>query len=281
MIHSEKSADALAALEAGIAAVTSDTTFKAWTNFLSMAARYGHNYSMNNRIWLWVQLSTASKVMSYKAWQQCGRQVRKGEKALSVFAPMFSRKDASDPDAERKLVGFKAVNVFDVSQTDGPELIPPTPSVLTGDDAGLYLRLLDVAAGMGFDVTEGDADGAHGYCIPAEKKIRIQAGQAPAMMAKTLAHEIGHGILHADEAGRAMDKADKELEAESVAFLVMHHFGFGQDAASYSFEYVAGWVGDDATATLRRQANRIGKAASQIIEAADGKVETVEEVEAA
>lgn len=57
-----------------------------------------------------------------------------------------------------------------------------------------------------------------------------------------------------------------EFEAESVAFIVLDHFGL--DSADYSFAYVASWQQDkDALAQLQQVGQRIQGAAKHIIDA--------------
>ena len=56
-----------------------------------------------------------------------------------------------------------------------------------------------------------------------------------------------------------------ELEAESVAFIVLDHFGL--DSGDYSFGYVASWQTDqDAIAQLQQLGQRIQGAAKHIID---------------
>ncbi len=84
--------------------------------------------------------------------------------------------------------------------------------------------------------------------------------------AKTLAHEIGHSLLHSrSQYDNHIPRSKAELEAESVAFIVLHHFGI--DSSDYSFPYVAGWQqGEDVLENLRQSGMRIQKAANQVIE---------------
>ncbi len=84
--------------------------------------------------------------------------------------------------------------------------------------------------------------------------------------AKTLAHEVAHSILHSrSQYNDHIPRSQAELEAESVAFIVLHHFGI--DSSDYSFPYVAGWQqGEDAPSNLRQSGMLIQKAANQIID---------------
>ncbi len=96
---------------------------------------------------------------------------------------------------------------------------------------------------------ESDADTASGVCdkySPAQHGIVIRAGLAPDQDCKTLAHEVTHSILHRDAEVSAAHRGDCELEAESAAFVILHHHGI--DAGQYSLGYVAGWAGGDEEA---------------------------------
>jgi hypothetical protein len=59
--------------------------------------------------------------------------------------------------------------------------------------------------------------------------------------------------------------AAKELEAESVAFVVCHAIGIASD--NWSFGYVAGWAsgGDEAIAAIKTVGGRIQRTADQIL----------------
>ena len=81
----------------------------------------------------------------------------------------------------------------------------------------------------------------------------------PAQRVKTLAHELGHVMLHepqdaTDAATVAACRGQREVEAESVAFLVTSAHGI--DSAQYSFPYVAGWAPRTTTTSRRRCAHR-------------------------
>ena len=56
----------------------------------------------------------------------------------------------------------------------------------------------------------------------------------------------------------------REIEAESVAYIVAGAFGF--DTSTYSIDYLTSWAGAD-TQIIRDTASRVLTAAHQIIEA--------------
>ena len=123
-----------------------------WKEYLKTLYRF-HQYSFNNCILIKMQYPEASRVAGDKTWQNMGRQVRKGEKAISILAPCPHKKtievEKEDGTIELKAVSFttyRAVNVFDIKQTDGKEL-PTVCNSLTGDVDG-YERLRKVLAGV-------------------------------------------------------------------------------------------------------------------------------------
>jgi DNA primase len=133
--------DAIASIETG-------EQWQAWLDF----ARRLHRYSFNNLVLIWTQRPNATSVASYRTWQALNRQVRRGEKAIRVMAPVTRRTPVVDetgrpvlqpdghPERRQQITGFRPVPVFDIAQTDGPPLPEaPQPALLTGQaPAGLW-----------------------------------------------------------------------------------------------------------------------------------------------
>lgn len=88
---------------------------------------------------------------------------------------------------------------------------------------------------------------AHGFYQPDADIIRIQKGMKQEQTIKTVIHEIAHSNLHNLEARKKHEytKEEKELQAESVAYVVSNHLGI--DTSSYSFGYLANWSSDKNT----------------------------------
>ena len=97
----------------------------------------------SNTLAIFLQCPEATQVAGYRAWQEMGRQVRKGEHGITILAPIKRRVTAEGESGEsateaeavtvRQISGFTTTTVFDISQTDG-EPIPerPRPKLLTG-----------------------------------------------------------------------------------------------------------------------------------------------------
>ena len=65
-------------------------------------------------------------------------------------------------------------------------------------------------------------------------------------------------------------RREKEVEAESVAYVVCQHFGI--DTSDYSFGYVAGWSKGKELRELHAALNTIRKTAAEIIDAVEPPV---------
>lgn len=215
-------------------------TSEEWARHLDTVARF-HGYSPRNRLLIALQNSGATYVAGYRKWQTMGRQVQKGQKAIWILAPMTG-KDKDDPDRVI-LFGFKAVPVFDISQTEGDPLPIVRPEKLTGPGIpGAIDRVTAVIRSRGYSVEfDRDLGSANGVTIPAQKAVRIAGGMSPGQVLKTLIHELAHVDLHADDIG-TLDRPAAECEAESVAYVVGQAIGL--ETETYSLAYVAGWYGD-------------------------------------
>lgn len=78
------------------------------------------------------QKLSASNVAGVRTWNSLGRFVRRGEKGILILAPMVGKKgktveeitgeNGEEKNPQAQLYGFRAVYVFDVSQTEGKDL---------------------------------------------------------------------------------------------------------------------------------------------------------------
>lgn len=261
-----KKDEVLANLADGIAKLTDSEAWRAWLN----VQRRFHNYSFGNTLLILWQRPNTTRVAGFHAWLRLGRHVRKGEKGIAILAPVPTRFRVEDENGEEKtIVGaakhFRLAHVFDIAQTEGAELPDAPVSKLQGDDPdGLYDQLVEVAHSLGFTVEEDFLEhGINGLCDHESHAIKVEARNEPRQQVKTLAHELGHAILHGEQ---SLDPREaKELEAESVAYCVCAELGL--DSSDYSFGYVATWSGgsQEARRGITASAQRIQKAAQQIL----------------
>lgn len=254
-------------LEEGTEAILTSEGFSA---YLRMMARF-HAYSFNNVILIHTQKPDATAVSSYDRWQEFGRQVKKGEKGIKIFFPMFAIVERENPDTGemervRKVRSFGIGNVFDVSQTEVDPL-PKTPSIVedvgvTDASQAVNLRLSRFLIDEGVRMESLPIAGeARGFWDPVHNRIVIRSDDtSPFSITRTgtLVHEAAHR-----EAGHRghVDRRDAEAVAEGSAYVVLQHFGI--DTGQKSFPYIAGWARDKDV--LRRNLNEIQTIATQII----------------
>jgi antirestriction protein ArdC len=274
MANSDRKDEIISKLTAGIEQLASS---QRWQDWLAVQSRF-HHYSFRNTLLIQLQCPEATRVAGFRAWQQLDRQVRKGEKAIWILAPVTRKRDDDDIDDDnntRVLVAFKPACVFDISQTDG-EPLPEVCSRLDGTAPdGVYHNLIAVAHGIGYSVEQDNLPGAtNGDCNFSARRIRVEASNAPAQQVKTLVHELAHAMLHEN----TQDRPLAELEAESVAFVVCAALGVETD--DYSFGYVTGWAGDgdEAIASIKESASRIQTSADRIL--ATLEISTAEDIAA-
>lgn len=253
------------------------TSSAEWMKFLAFAQAF-HAYSLNNVILILSQCNIASHVAGFRKWQDLGRQVRKGEKAIKIFG--YSTKKVTETNAatgeeeEKKVVRFPILSVFDISQTDvveGAEDYSSPAHRLTGsDDLGIVAKVTEFLTAHGWTVAHEVIPGeANGYTTTdGTRRVVIDANLSPAQAAKTAIHEAAHVILHADEDHKeyVAHRGVKETEAESVAYVMAGMLGL--DTSAYSVGYVAGWARADME-TIKATAANVLRAVHELAAALD------------
>lgn len=263
-VATQKRADAMQLLERGVSELLDSEN---WVKYLKFQRGFC-DYSATNALLIYMQFPTATRVAGFNTWLKKGRSVRKGEKGITILAPMpYTKVKTDDEGNEEQFSGisFKCVSVFDITQTDG-DPIPTVTQPLLGDDNGLFDRMASFATRLNIPVSLESLE-CNGYCRFLNNKpikIAIDSNLSRLHQAKTLVHELSHALLHG-ELDYSKHRPECELEAESTAFVVLDYFGI--DSSAYSFGYLASWQGDKAKIQLKKSCDAIHKAASQIIEA--------------
>ena len=272
-----------------------------WQRYLAFQARL-HTYSPNNVMLIIAQHALAYRegqvgvpeptyVAGFNTWRALGRSVDKGQHGYAVLAPCrYERQIAVDSDGnarrlcrrrsrllegetiERRnvLAGFRIEYVFDVSQTSGAEIPEPVrPKLLEGQaPQGLGSSVLAVIEDAGYRVdtvaSAAAIGGANGQTDWGQKIVLVRSDMDEAAMVKTLIHEAAHVLLHTNPPGMYLPRPLKEVEAESVAYVVASAHGMA--TGDYSFPYVASWAGEAGAKAVQATQLHVAKAARQIIE---------------
>ena len=283
-------------LEAEVARLVSGED---WRRFLDFQSRF-HCYSAGNAQLIAAAHAQAfaegrvaapqpSFVAGYWTWRAVGRQVEKGQRGYPVLAPVRQMvREAVDPAGGRRtltraeqprpaetvvsrqvLKGWTVEHVWDVSQTSGaavPE--PPGPRLLEGEaPEGLRQAVVGLVESKGFAVgavpDAGALGGANGRTDWVARTVVVRSDMDDAAQVKTLIHEAAHVLLHAEAPGWYLSRPTKEVEAESVAYVVCA--AHGMPTGGYSFPYIAAWAGDDGPRAVAAAQARVAEAARALI----------------
>jgi antirestriction protein ArdC len=248
-------------MEQAVAAILTNADVRDYLKKIALFRRY----SFGNTLFIVMQKPSATRVAGLTTWNRLGRYVKKGEKGIMIFAPMFGKQKRQEPSDEEqdhveegntaagtdgtRLIGFKAVYVYDIEQTDGAEL---TCDALKGStdftvSAGLDVRSLFEwifhisPVPVKFREISGSV---RGYYDALADEIVLAESLTDLEKPKTLIHEIAHKLaLSEKEHDMSFDDRPRaEVIAEGAAFVVCSHLGI--DTGACSFSYVASWGKD-------------------------------------
>ncbi|HEY8227265.1 MAG TPA: ArdC-like ssDNA-binding domain-containing protein [Pyrinomonadaceae bacterium] len=237
---------------------------KAYSNF--------HSYSLGNQLLALVQCQMRGlqpgPINTFSKWQELGRHVKRGERALLLCMPITCKRRAETTDEETNGEGtftgfvYKA-RWFALTQTEGEDL---QPQVIPEWDAKRALAALAIDQ-IPFDSTDGNCQGF-------ARKRQIAINPVAQLPHKTLFHELAHVVIgHTTEADFAdAEKTPRnlrEVEAEAVALLCCESLEL--EGSDYCRGYLQNWlyqgVGFDASAIPEKSAQKIFRAADQILRA--------------
>lgn len=236
-------------IKSGIGEYLDSDTFKNYLDF----ARQFRQYSYRNKILIKGQNPKASLVAGYRSWQEKGRQVQRGQKALKIFVPNLAAKKDKDGNYSRdkegniikEVKGFYLASVYDVSQTEGEPIPKPIyeleENINSPRKFDWYIKAITELSPVPIQFSEIEGT-AKGFFVPAEKQISIRPGMSQSQTIKTMLHEVTHSILHDNDVPvfGSSEYARQEIEAESVAYMVANSLGI--ETQDYSFGYLASWT---------------------------------------
>tara|TARA_X000000368_G_scaffold217050_1_gene171326 strand:+ start:467 stop:1420 length:954 start_codon:yes stop_codon:yes gene_type:complete len=274
-----------------------DDAMEDWSAYLKCLSKVT-KYSWNNNCLLWMQQKQRDReftgmVRTFIGWQKdFNRTVKKGSKSYAIYQPLMV--PVTDDNGNvivnikgkpvKKPIGFGIARVFDYRDTEGEPLAdkPDTSHVMEElDDIGnpkLYEALKQVAKNRNVEVNEATKSilgSAHGWCEfynddGTASEIKVLKDLNNTTKATVLMHELGHAIMHDRNAYEDHKPTSiKELEAESVSFLVANHYGISTE--NKAFDYIIGHNKSDPKLreTMKESGNTIFKAYKEIIEVTD------------
>ncbi len=231
---------------------------EALKSYLGTMAKF-HHYSFGNIMLIGSQMPQASRVAGFNAWKKLNRFVKRGEKGIMILAPLvYNRSPKDGAEDEKTIAGFRAVHVFDVTQTEGEPL--PELSEVQGDPAEKLDSLKALISKHAIELEYTD-EIAPAEGMSKNGKILILPDLSPAHEFSVLTHELAHELLHQKHRERETTRTMRETEAEAVAFVVTSAIGLNTNTAAA--DYIQLWKGDKDT--LCESLHHIQQAATEIL----------------
>jgi antirestriction protein ArdC len=259
----DKINESITALCAETDAAKQNETYRAWLRTLS---RF-YSYSFTNWLLIYTQRPDATRVAGFQTWKSLGRFVKRGERGIRILAPIIRKVEEEKNGATEQVsrpVGFRSIAVFALEQTDGERLAELDSNATEGGEE-LLPRLEAATASLGvqlvYKAIPGAAEGlSKGGLIEIEETLATPA------RCGVIAHELAHELQHRQNR-KETTRQQRELEAESVSYAVLAHYGIRTESRFYLASY-------DVTAEmLTASLQTISQTAKRIISAIDGEVE--------
>lgn len=234
-----------------------------------------HNYSAQNCLLILAQQPDATFVAGFDSWKRnFNRYVKKDSKSIMIKSPCKYTQKNAETGEEQERLGFKASYVFDISctaQIHGKPVVQIGVENLAGSVQNYSDLLLCLTSCAGIPIEYQKLKGKANGCYTENDgapKIIIDSSLSEIQTVKTLIHEIAHSRLHSSKhTGKEEKKKtrdQRELEAESVAFIVCSYFNL--DTSDYSFPYILSWSAEKFREILKDSMSDIQKVSSYIIE---------------
>jgi hypothetical protein len=250
-------------------------TSEGWQRWVRVRSSNGlARYSFGNQLLIALQCPEATYVAGFRAFLKLNRCVRRGERSIRILAPMSVRsrhveQSAAAPANDREestRILFRAVAVFDVSQTEALPAAEPVPLEPPGEPiAGsshthLLAPLERLAHELGYGVARRTLDGpVEGWCDSTNRQIVVSDELAPNAHVRVLVHELAHALgIGYREHGRRR----AEVIVDTVTYVVCGSVGL--DISGSSVPYVAGWGEDGDLDAIRACAETIDQIARRI-----------------
>ena len=245
-----------------------------WAACLALAARLpGEDFA--NILLIHAQRPGATLVRDYQQWTAAGRQVRKGQSGIAIFAiprrPQPQRQDQDQDEPEPVWREADRVTyVWDPSQITGPPVGDAAVRPRHDPPVGVWDALCWLARREGYAVELEHGPPPDGTVFWAVRRIRIPPGLSGEQAVWALAHQLGHLLLHHDPGyppGTTTSGCAgvRKAEANSVAWITCARHGI---TPAGRLPYPASWAGTDPrarpAAAILAAGHRITTAATRI-----------------
>lgn len=247
------------------------------------------NYSAGNQLLAMFQCCArdipVGPIHTFKGWQEIGRSVKRGEKALTLCMPIQvkpkrspTQTKANRPAHVTQKLAHQNANPPGSTEQDDPSITvftyKPRWFVLAQTEGSDYVptelpQWSEVQASATLAIERIPFDHPNGNVQGLARNRTVSVSPIALLPHKTLFHELGHVVLRHTVSSTLIDDHDctprniREVEAECVALICCESLGL--QGVEFCRGYIQHWLGKESIPD--RSAQRIFKSADTILKA--------------
>lgn len=196
-----------------------DESMKGFLNFMANCTPQ----STRNLLILYEQNPEITHPRTFDKWKEAGRSIRSGEKGYTFFAEQEYEKDGI------KANGYTITKAYDISQTRGPQPLPPQKH-LPEEIIAVMVEQSPVQLAISDQLPQG----VQAQYVPKHRTIFVRNGMDETATICAIAREQAHASF--DAVGSGYYRQAYAAQAYCVAYVAAQKFGL--DTSVFQFDKV-------------------------------------------
>ena len=196
-----------------------DESMKGFLNFMANCTPQ----STRNLLILYGQNPEITHPRTFDKWKEAGRSIRSGEKGYTFFAEQEYEKDGS------KANGYTITKAYDISQTRGPQPLPPQ-KYLPEEIIAAMVEQSPVQLAISDQLPQG----VQAQYVPKQRTIFVRNGMDETATICAIAREQAHASF--DAVGSGYYRQAYAAQAYCAAYVAAQKFGL--DTSVFQFDKV-------------------------------------------
>ena len=196
-----------------------DESMKGFLNFMANCTPQ----STRNLLILYEQNPEITHPRTFDKWKEAGRSIRSGEKGYTFFAEQEYEKDGI------KANGYTITKAYDISQTRGPQPLPPQ-KYLPEEIIAAMVEQSPVQLAISDQLPQG----VQAQYVPKQRTIFVRNGMDETATICAIAREQAHASF--DAVGSGYYRQAYAAQAYCAAYVAAQKFGL--DTSVFQFDKV-------------------------------------------
>lgn len=196
-----------------------DESMKGFLNFMANCTPQ----STRNLLILYEQNPEITHPRTFDKWKEAGRSIRSGEKGYTFFAEQEYEKDGI------KANGYTITKAYDISQTRGPQPLPPQNHLPEEIIAAMVEQ-----SPVQLAISDQLPQGVQAQYVPKQRTIFVRNGMDETATICAIAREQAHASF--DAVGSGYYRQAYAAQAYCAAYVAAQKFGL--DTSVFQFDKV-------------------------------------------